>query len=212
MEFFERLDRLGVLPAVALEDAGLAVPMAKAMLAGGVDLVEITFRTEAAAECIRRIREACPEMLVGAGTVVNLSQAAEAARLGAGFMVSPGISTAVVEFCKARNIPVIPGVATSTEIMLAMDCGLDTVKFFPAEASGGTAMLKSLHGPFPAMRFLPTGGVKAANMREYLALPYVAAVGGTWLTPAAALKAGDTEKITALCREALGIRKEVRPQ
>ena len=200
-----------MLPVVVLEDADKAVPLGEALLSGGIDLVEITFRTAAAAECIRRIRAAFPEMLTGAGTILNPAQAAEAVQAGAEFMVSPGLSPELAEYSRKSGIPLIPGVATASEIMLAQNLGLETVKFFPAEACGGTEMLKSWHGPFASVKFLPTGGIKASNMLKYLELPYVAAIGGSWMIPASALKENDYETVTALCREAVSLRKEIRP-
>lgn len=211
MNVYEELEKIAVLPAVALDDAAKAVPLAEALLAGGIDLMEITFRTAAAAESIRLVREKCPAMLVGAGTVNTLDQAKQALAMGAQFIVSPGYSAAIVEYCLEQNVPVVPACTTGTEIMTALNAGLTLVKFFPAEANGGVPMMKALNGPFPMMRFLPTGGVNAKNLQTYLGAKFVFAVGGTWLTPKEALAEGDFAKVTALCKEALELKRAVRP-
>ena len=202
MDVLARLARAGVVPVVVLEDAGDAVPTAKAMLAGGVDVMEITFRTAAAADSIKAVAESCPDMLVGAGTVLNLTQCKLAVEMGAKFIVSPGFDAEVVDWCIANNIPVTPGCVTPTEITAAVNRGLKVIKFFPANVYGGLNAMKNLSAPFVGIKFLPTGGVNAANIKEYIDAPFIHAVGGSWVCPKDAVKAGDWDKITALCAEA----------
>ena len=202
MDVLARLARAGVVPVVVLEDAADAIPTAKAMLAGGVDVMEITFRTAAAADSIKAVAENCPDMLVGAGTVLNLSQCKLAVEMGAKFIVSPGFDAEVVDWCIANNIPVTPGCVTPTEITAAVNRGLKVIKFFPANVYGGLNAMKNLSAPFVGIKFLPTGGVNAANIKEYIDAPFIHAVGGSWVCPKDAVKAGDWGKITALCAEA----------
>ena len=191
----------GVVPVVVLDDAAQAVPTAKAMLAGGVDVMEITFRTAAAADSIKAVNENCPDMLVGAGTVVNLEQAKFAVACGAKFIVSPGYDEETVAWCVENNIPVTPGCATPTEIMMAIKHGLKVVKFFPANVYGGLSAMKALSGPFPGIRFIPTGGVSLQNVAEYISAPFIHAVGGSWVCPKADINAGNFSKITQICKE-----------
>lgn len=205
-----RLKSAGVVPVVVLDRAEDAVPTARALLAGGVDVMEITFRTEAAAASIRAVAEACPEMLVGAGTVITLEQCRQAVACGARFIVAPGFDAEVVRWCVEQDVAVTPGCVTPTEIMAAMKLGLRVVKFFPAGIYGGLKAMKALSAPFGGVRFIPTGGVDARNLGEYLSAPFVHAVGGSWLCPKAEIAAGHFEQITALCREASGIVREVR--
>ena len=205
-----RLKSAGVVPVVVLDRAEDAVPTARALLAGGVDVMEITFRTEAAAASIRAVAEACPEMLVGAGTVITLEQCRQAVACGARFIVAPGFDAEVVRWCVEQDVAVTPGCVTPTEIMAAMKLGLRVVKFFPAGVYGGLKALKALSAPFGGVRFIPTGGVDAHNLGEYLSAPFVHAVGGSWLCPKAEIAAGHFEQITARCREASGIVREVR--
>ena len=202
MTVMERLANSIVVPVVVLEKAEDAVPTAKAMLAGGVDTMEITFRTACAPEAIKAVAENCPEVLVGAGTVINLEQCKLAVSMGARFIVSPGYSEEIVSWCVENNIPVTPGCVTPTEIMAAVNHGLKVIKFFPANVYGGLNAMKSLSAPFVGIRFLPTGGVNTANIREYINAPFVHAVGGSWVCPKAEIQAGNYEKITELCRDA----------
>ena len=202
MDVLARLARAGVVPVVVLDDAKDAVPTAKAMLAGGVDVMEITFRTAAAADSIKAVAENCPDMLVGAGTVLNLTQCKLAVEMGAKFIVSPGFDAEVVDWCIANQIPVTPGCVTPTEITAAVNRGLKVIKFFPANVYGGLNAMKNLAAPFVGIKFLPTGGVNAANIKEYIDAPFIHAVGGSWVCPKDAVKAGDWDKITALCAEA----------
>lgn len=205
-----RLKSAGVVPVVVLDRAEDAVPTARALLAGGVDVMEITFRTDAAAASIHAVAEACPEMLVGAGTVITLEQCRQAVACGARFIVAPGFDAEVVRWCVEQDVAVTPGCVTPTEIMAAMKLGLRVVKFFPAGVYGGLKALKALSAPFGGVRFIPTGGVDARNLGEYLSAPFVHAVGGSWLCPKAEIAAGHFEQITARCREASGIVREVR--
>jgi 2-dehydro-3-deoxyphosphogluconate aldolase/(4S)-4-hydroxy-2-oxoglutarate aldolase len=191
-----------LLPVIALEDAAAARPLGEALLAGGLPCAEVTFRTAAAIEAIDAMAR-LEEIVVGAGTVLTAEQVDRAVDAGARFVVSPGFSPAVVRRCRQRGVPVFPGVMTPTEIQMSLDEGLSTVKFFPAEQAGGVGMIKALTAPFKAVRFIPTGGVNAANVRSYLDIPAVVAVGGTWMVPADALAAKDWARVTALVSEAV---------
>ena len=210
MDVTTRLARAGVVPVVVLEHAKDAVPTAKAMAAGGIDVMEITFRTAAAADSIKAVSENCPEMLVGAGTVITLEQCKKAVESGAKFIVAPGFDEEVVRWCVENNVPVTPGCVTPTEIMAAMKLGLKVVKFFPAGVYGGLSAMKALSGPFGGIKFIPTGGVNAQNLAEYISAPFIHAVGGSWVCPKADISAGNFEKITALCREAHATVTEAR--
>lgn len=202
MTVLERFARAGVVPVVVLDDAKDAVATANAMLKGGVDVMEITFRTAAAPDAIRAVSENCPDMLVGAGTILTLEQCKKAVDMGAKFIVSPGFDAEVVGWCVENNIPVTPGCVTPTEITAALKLGLKVVKFFPANIYGGLNAMKNLSAPFVGIKFLPTGGVNAGNIREYIDSPFILAVGGSWVCPKADIAAGNFEKITALCAEA----------
>ena len=206
----DTIQRTGIVPVAVLDDTADAVPTAKALLAGGVDVMEITFRTAAAADSIKAVAENCPEMLVGAGTVVTLDQCKQALECGAKFIVSPGFEPEVAAWCVERNVPITPGCVTPTEIMAAMKLGLNVVKFFPAGVYGGLKAMKSLSAPFGGVKFIPTGGVDAKNLKEYLEAPFVHAVGGSWLCPKKEIAAGNFDAVTALCREASQIVREVR--
>lgn len=199
MEILERLSRSGIVPVVVLESAEDAVDTARALLAGGIDVMEITFRTAAAAESIRRVSQEVPEMLVGAGTVITLEQCRLAVDCGAKFIVAPGYDEEVVSWCCENGVAVTPGCVTPTEIMMALKHGLKVLKFFPANVYGGLSALKALAGPFGGVKFIPTGGVNAANIAEFAASPFVHAVGGSWICPKADIAAHNYEKITALC-------------
>ena len=202
MTAMERFANSIVVPVVVLDKAEDAVPTARAMLAGGIDTMEITFRTACAPEAIRAVAENCPEVLVGAGTVLNLEQCKLALEMGAKFIVSPGFSEEVVGYCVEHGVSVAPGCVTPTEIMSAMKYGLKMVKFFPANVYGGLTALKNLAAPFGDMKFLPTGGVNADNVGDFISAPFIHAVGGSWVCPKAEIAAGNWEKITNLCREA----------
>lgn len=201
MNALERLRNAGVVPVVVLDRAEDAVPVARAMLAGGVDVMEITFRTAAAAEAIRNVAAECPEMLVGAGTVLTVEQCEKAVALGAKFIVSPGFDAEIVDWCVERGVAVAPGCVTPTEIMAALKRGLSVVKFFPAGIYGGLKAMKALAAPFGQVKFIPTGGVNADNLAEYAAVPFVHAVGGSWLCPKADVAAGNFARVTELCAQ-----------
>ena len=202
MEVLERLARAGVVPVVVLDDAKDAVPTANAMVAGGIDVMEITFRTAAAPDAIEAVAKNCPDMLVGAGTILNLEQCKLAVEKGAKFIVSPGFDAQVVAWCIENGIAVTPGCVTPTEITAAVNMGLKVVKFFPANVYGGLNAMKNLSAPFVGVKFMPTGGVNAQNLREYIDAPFIHAVGGSWVCPKADIAAGNFEKITQLCAQA----------
>jgi 2-dehydro-3-deoxyphosphogluconate aldolase/(4S)-4-hydroxy-2-oxoglutarate aldolase len=198
-----------LLPVVVLTNVEDAAPLGDALLDGGLRCVEVTFRTDAAAAAIQTLAKR-PEMLVGAGTVLTRDQVDRAVDAGARFVVSPGFGPAVVARCQELGVPVYPGVASATEIMMALDAGLDTVKFFPAEQLGGAAMVKALAAPFRSVRFIPTGGVTTANLADYLALPSVLAVGGTWMVAPDLLAAGRWDEVRERTRAAVTLVTEAR--
>ena len=202
MSVLERLSNAGVVPVVVLNDVKDAIPTAKALLAGGIDVMEITFRTTAAADSIAAVAKECPNMLVGAGTVITLEQCKTAVDCGAKFIVSPGFSEEVVAWCVANDIAIVPGCVTPSEIMAAMSYGLKVVKFFPANVYGGLNAMKALSGPFGGIKFIPTGGVNGQNIGEYMAAPFIHAVGGSWVCAKEDIAAGNFDKITALCKQA----------
>lgn len=202
MNALEQMHLAAVIPVVVLDKAEDAVPTARALLAGGVDVMEITFRTAAAADAVAAVAKECPDMLVGAGTVITLEQCKKAVSLGARFIVSPGYSEEVVSWCVENRIPVTPGCVTPTEIMSAMAHGINVVKFFPANVYGGLDAMKALSGPFGNVKFIPTGGVSGKNLAEYIAAPFVHAVGGSWLCTKADIAAHNFDRISELCAEA----------
>ena len=202
MNVMERLASSVVVPVVVLERVEDALPTAQALLAGGVDTMEITFRTPCAADAIRAVAENCPDMLVGAGTVLNVAQAKLAVQMGAKFIVSPGFDSETVDWCIENGIAVTPGCVTPTEIMMALRHGLKAVKFFPAKVYGGLNAMKNLAAPFAGVKFLPTGGIDGSNIREYVEAPFVFAVGGSWVCPKEVIATKNWEKITELCRDA----------
>jgi len=197
-DLFAQLGRIGVVPVVAIETAADAPALGRALLAGGLPCAEITFRTPAAAEAIRLMGEAAPELLLGAGTVLTPAQVETAVNAGARFIVTPGFDAAVVDACQAMDVPVIPGVMTPTEINMALNRGLSVLKFFPAEAAGGVATLKAISGPYGDVRFIPTGRISPQNLAEYLRQPFVLACGGSWLVKKALIAAQEFEAITNL--------------
>lgn len=196
-----------VMPVVVIDDAAHAAPMARALLAGGVRTIEITLRTAAALEAIRLIRAQVPDAVVGAGTVLNEMDLNAAIDAGAAYALSPGGTPALMQAAKAAGIPFIPGVATSSEIMTGFDLGYTCFKFFPAENAGGVGVLKSLASPLPKAKFCPTGGIGPDKIASYLALPNVMCVGGSWITPADKMKAGDWGAIEALAKQAAAFGK-----
>jgi 2-dehydro-3-deoxyphosphogluconate aldolase / (4S)-4-hydroxy-2-oxoglutarate aldolase len=202
---FEALSRIGVVPVITIDRPQDAVPLARALLNGGIGCAEITFRTASAEEAIQRIGGECHEMLVGAGTVLTVQQAEQAIRAGAQYIVAPGFDAAVVEWCLGNGVPVLPGVATPTEINMALARGVKLLKFFPAEEIGGVRMLKTLHAPYQEIQFIPTGGINARNLAEYLALPNVVACGGSWMATESMISEGRFDEIARLSREARAI-------
>ncbi len=202
---YEKLGETGLIPVVVIDDAKDAVPAAEAIYAGGISVVEITFRTSAAAEAIANISRACPQMTVGAGTVLTLEQCKAAVDAGAQFIVSPGFDPEVAGWCAEHHIAMTPGAVTSTEIIAATKLGFKIIKFFPAGIMGGVAAMKALTGPFTDIKFVPTGGVSKSNLSEYISAPFVWAVGGSWLCTKADIAAGNFAQITANCRDAVEI-------
>ncbi|HEX6449127.1 MAG TPA: bifunctional 4-hydroxy-2-oxoglutarate aldolase/2-dehydro-3-deoxy-phosphogluconate aldolase [Trebonia sp.] len=200
----ELFDLGPVLPVVVLRDPADAVPLARALLSGGVRTMELTLRTPVALAAIKRVAAEVPEMIVGAGTVVEPAQAADAVRAGARFLVSPGSPLTLVAAMLDQGVPVLPGVSTATEAMAVHAMGLTEMKFFPAAASGGPAYLRALADPLPGLSFCPTGGVRPENLADYLALPNVRCAGGTWLTPDALVRAGDWKAISEIAAAAAG--------
>ena len=202
MDVLKRLAGAGVVPVVVLDDAKDAVPTANALVAGGIDVMEITFRTAAARDSIAAVAASCPDMLVGAGTVITLDQCKAAVEAGAKFIVAPGFDAEVVKWCVDNGVAVTPGCVTPTEITAAMKLGLKVVKFFPANVYGGLNAMKALSGPFGSIKFIPTGGVNGQNVGEYIAAPFIHAVGGSWVCAKSDIAAGNFDKITALCKQA----------
>ena len=199
------LSRVPVVPVVVVDDMAHAVPVARALVAGGLPVIELTLRTPVALDAIRAIASEVPEILVGAGTIVTPGQAKEALDAGAQFLVSPGSTPSLLGAMADTGLPFLPGTATVSEVLAALEAGYTELKFFPAEASGGAAFLKSIASPVPAARFCPTGGITAATAPSYLALPNVGCVGGSWLTPADALASGDWGRVTELARAAAAL-------
>lgn len=193
---------LKVVPVVVLDDAKDAEPLAKALVEGGLPCAEVTFRTEAAAESIHIMTEVYPDMLVGAGTVLTTEQVDQAVKAGAKFIVSPGFDPEIVDYCIAKNIPVFPGCISPSEVAQAVKRGLKVVKFFPAEQSGGLAMIKAMAAPYNMLKFMPTGGINTKNLKEYLACDKILCCGGSWMVKGDMIKAGDFEKIRKLTQEA----------
>jgi len=194
-----------VIPVIVLSDVAHAVPLARALLAGGIRMLEVTLRTPAALACIEAIAREVPQAVAGAGTVRSAADAQAAALAGARFAVSPGYTPAVGKACHDLRLPLLPGVATGSEIMMAQEGGYSALKFFPAQQAGGAAMLKAWSGPFNEVRFCPTGGIGIGNAPEFLAIPNVVCVGGSWLTPADAVANGDWARITRLAQEAASL-------
>ncbi len=199
---FDQIKGFGLVPVIKIEKPSDAIPLGKALIEGGLPIAEITFRTSAAADSIKYLRGEFPSMLVGAGTVTTIAQVETAIDSGAMFIVTPGFNPKIVDFCLSKNIPIIPGVNSPSQIEQGLERGLFMLKFFPAEASGGVKMLKALHGPYSEVSFVPTGGIDAANLQTYIQLPYVAAIGGSWMVKEEMISAGKFEEITKLCKEA----------
>src|SRR5688500_7953292 len=201
----ERLNRFRIVPVIVIDDPADAVPLARALTDGGLPCAEVTFRTSRAAESLTRIAAEYPTLLAGAGTVLSVVQAARAREAGAQFIVAPGFSPAVVDYCREHDVPVFPGVCTPTEIEAALAKGLDVLKFFPAEPMGGVPFLTAIAAPYVGVRFIPTGGVSAANLASYLALKQVVACGGSWMAPSDWIAAKQFDRIRDVTREATAV-------
>lgn len=206
----ELLQKTPIVPVVVIDDAAKAVPLAKALVAGGLAVIEVTMRTAAAADAIAAISAEVPDAYVGAGTVLSGEHAHSIVAAGAKFIVSPGLHVDVLSAANELAVPIIPGIATASELQKAWNLGLRTLKFFPAGQAGGIAMIKALASVFRDVVFMPTGGVSLNNLRDYLELPAVLACGGSWLTPADAIENGDYDRITELAAEAIAVAKEIR--
>lgn len=206
----ERFEKLGVVPVVVLEDAKDAVPLATALVEGGLPCAEVTFRTEAAEESIRLMTEQFPKMLVGAGTVLTVEQVDAAVRAGAKFIVSPGFDAEIVDYCLKNEIPVFPGCISPSEVAQAVKRGLKVVKFFPAEPAGGISMIKAMAAPYTGLKFMPTGGINAKNLGEYLSCDKIVCCGGSWMVKGELVKTGEFNKIRQLTEEARRLVDSIR--
>jgi 2-dehydro-3-deoxyphosphogluconate aldolase / (4S)-4-hydroxy-2-oxoglutarate aldolase len=202
------LAQLRLVPVIELQNADHAAPLAHALIAGGLPVAEVTFRSAAAPESLRRMA-AIPGVCLGAGTIINVDQAKQAIDCGAQYLVSPGCSGKVIDFARSQNIPIFPGIATPTDIILAIDHGVEIVKFFPAETYGGVKALQSLSAPFPQIKFVPTGGINATNLASYLALSRVVACGGSWMVEKSLIAAGNFAEITRRSAEAIKLVQPV---
>lgn len=209
-EVLSQIEKTGIVPVVVLKNAKDAAPLAQSLLEGGLPCAEITFRTEAALESIKTIAEKFPQILLGAGTVLSAEQADRAMDSGAKFIVTPGLNPKVVEHCIKKSYTVCPGIMTPSELEQALSFGLDTVKFFPAENAGGIKMIKAISAPYPMVKFMPTGGINAANVREYLASDKILACGGSWMVKGDLISEGNFSEILRLTKEASLIAKEFR--
>ena len=206
----DQLQKFGVVPVVVLNEVKDALPLAKALIEGGLPCAEVTFRTEAAEESIRQMAAEYPEMLVGAGTVLTIEQVDRAVNAGAKFIVSPGFDPEIVDYCLAGEIPIFPGCVTPSEVAQAVKRGLKVVKFFPAEQFGGVSTIKALAAPYTMVRFMPTGGVSAKNLKDYLSCDKIIACGGSWMVKGEMFKAGEFDKICEMTKEAVALAKEIR--
>ena len=206
----ERFEKLGVVPVVVLEDTKDAVPLATALVEGGLPCAEVTFRTKAAAESIRLMTEQFPEMLVGAGTVLTIEQVDDAVRAGAKFIVSPGFDAEIVDYCLKNEIPVFPGCISPSEVAQAVKRGLKVVKFFPAEPAGGISMIKAMAAPYTGIKFMPTGGINAKNLENYLSCDKIICCGGSWMVKGDFVKAGEFDKIRELTAEVHKLVESIR--
>ena len=199
----EQISKIGIVPVVKIDRAEDALPLAKALCAGGLPCAEVTFRTDAAAEAIRIMTKNFPNMCVGAGTVLNAAQVDAAVEAGAKFIVSPGLNPRTVKYCQEKGVPITPGTSSPSDIEQAIELGLEVVKFFPAEQSGGLAKIKAMAAPYVNMKFMPTGGINAKNLTSYLDFPKIIACGGSWMVPGDLINAGEWDKIEQLTREAV---------
>ncbi len=204
-KLLETIGKIGIIPVIAIDDAAKAVPLAKALIAGGLPVAEVTFRTAEAEDAIKAISSQCPEMILGAGTVLTAEQLDRAVSAGAQFVVTPGFNPVVVKYAISKDVVIVPGTATAGEMEQAMAMGLDVVKFFPAEQNGGVAKLKALAGPYKNLKWIPTGGVNQKNLNEYLSFEQVLACGGTWMVKKDLIDGECWDEITAICKEAVRI-------
>ncbi|WQT21674.1 bifunctional 4-hydroxy-2-oxoglutarate aldolase/2-dehydro-3-deoxy-phosphogluconate aldolase [Helicobacter pylori] len=195
-----------IVPVVVVENIKDAVPLAQSLIEGGIPIIEVTLRSSCALEAIELIAKNVPKMRVGAGTILNLTQLEQAQNRGAEFLISPGLTPSLLEHAKKKNMPLIPGVSSSSEVMQALELGYNALKFFPAEYCGGVKLLNAFNGPFKGVKFCPTGGISADNMRSYLNLENVLCVGGSWLTPKDLIQNKEWDKITEICKRALALR------
>lgn len=209
-ELAEKFQKFGVVPVVVLEDTKDAAPLAKALVEGGLPCAEVTFRTEAAEASIRLMAEQYPEMLIGAGTVLTKEQVDAAVNAGAKFIVSPGFDPEIVDYCLEKEIPVLPGCISPSEVAQAVKRGLNIVKFFPAEAAGGLAMIKAMAAPYTSLKFMPTGGINAQNLEEYLSCDKILCCGGSWMVKGDLVKAGEFDKIREMTKEARQLVDAIR--
>ena len=209
-EVLEQFKKIGIIPVVVLDDAKDAEPLGRALMEGGLPCAEITFRTAAAEESIRIMSQKFPDMLVGAGTVLTTEQVDRAVAAGAKFIVSPGINPKVVDYCVKKNIPITPGTCNPSNVETALEFGLDVVKFFPAEAAGGLNYIKAIAAPYTGVQFMPTGGINAENVKDYLKYDRSIACGGSWMVKGDLIKNGNFDKIKELTAEAANIVKEIR--
>ena len=209
-QILEQLGTYGIVPVVVLQDAAKAEPLAEALCKGGLACAEVTFRTDAAEESIRIMSEKFPEMLVGAGTVLTTEQADRAVKAGAKFIVSPGLNPEVVKWCQAHEVPVIPGIVTPTEMAQAIGLGLTMVKFFPAEPAGGVSMIKAMAAPYVGIKFMPTGGINAKNLEDYLSFDKIICCGGSWMVKGELVNNGEFDKIRDLTAEARKLVASIR--
>jgi 2-dehydro-3-deoxyphosphogluconate aldolase/(4S)-4-hydroxy-2-oxoglutarate aldolase len=212
IETFRQIHKHGIIPVISISSPENAPIIGQALLEAGLPCAEVTFRSDAAEDAIRVLAESCPEILVGAGTVLSIDQAERAIRAGARFIVSPGFDKAIVSWCIERDIVITPGVATPTEIIMALDCGLNVLKYFPAEAFGGIKTLKAISSPYKSVKFIPTGGINIENLADYLRLPAVLACGGSWIVAHTLIKGGRYSEITRRTLAALKVVRQVRSE
>lgn len=209
-EVYKRIKQTGIIPVIKLESVTMAEPLGNALVKGGLPVAEVTFRADRAAQAIYQMKTTVPDLLVGAGTVLTKEQAADAIAAGAEFIVAPGFNKDVVQFVREKNIPVIPGVLTPSEIEAVMSLGIHIMKFFPSEPSGGLAMIKALSAPYSDVTFIPTGGINPSNLEEYLKSNKIFACGGSWMVKEELIRNRDFDSITKLCREAVEIKERTR--
>ncbi|MDX9810032.1 MAG: bifunctional 4-hydroxy-2-oxoglutarate aldolase/2-dehydro-3-deoxy-phosphogluconate aldolase [Sphaerochaetaceae bacterium] len=209
-EVFSTIKSIGIVPVIKLENPKDSLKLGKALVEGGLLAAEVTFRTKSAAESIALLKREFPALTTGAGTVLTIEQAEAAIAAGASYIVTPGFNPRIVDFCLSKGMPVMPGINSPSQVEQGLERGLKLLKFFPAEVSGGLKMLKALHGPYADVSFVPTGGVDASNVESYLQLPYVAAIGGSWMVKEDLIASGQYGRITALCAEAVALVRRVR--